>query len=299
MESPNDDTVMTIIPMNANNDLDDAPSNNGVILRHQDAPAGREKDDERTDDVGEEVIAAEDDHTLMQPLLREAADDQDQPSLDQWLVFGFSSDAVETAYQAGQAPARAMGVVAGVPVSGFNFVVFAGFGNAESAMAALGVNSPFPVFMILLLITLAPMTYKMLQAWKPVKHCDLIYTTSCAVTAVICLLVLTSLAGLVFNQGHDISRPEVMGQICRTNAELIFVLVLLRPSPRLVIATCAICALDLSAIGYYTKTFETTTSPTIVAGIFFFGAYNLIAFVVEKSNRISFVHQLSANVRCE
>jgi len=282
--------------MNANNDLDDAPFNNGGISRHQDAPAGRDKADERTDDVGE-AIAAEDDHTLMQPLLRKAADDRDPPSLDQWLVFGFSSDAVEAAYQAGKAPARAMGI-APVAVSFMAMVIFSSLGNAESPIAALGVNSPFPVFMILLLITLAPMTYKMLQAWKPVKHRDLIYTTSCAVTAVICLLVLTSLAGLVFNQGHDISRPEVMGQICRTNAELIVVLVLIRPSPRLVIATCALCALHISAIGYYTKTFE-TTSHTIVAGICVFGAYNLIAFVVEKSNRISFVHQLSANVRRE
>jgi len=50
--------------------------------------------------------------------------------------------------------------------------------------------------------------------------------------------MLSSLAGLVFNRGHDVSRPDVMFKTFQTNSAIIFVIVLLRPSARpVVIAT--------------------------------------------------------------
>jgi len=69
-----DDTVIAVVPMNANDARDDAVSTNGVISRHQDAPVGRETNNECTNNTNHEATSTEAENMLMQTLLHEAKD---------------------------------------------------------------------------------------------------------------------------------------------------------------------------------------------------------------------------------
>ena len=105
--APDDDTMTVVSMIDANDDTmhtDTLPSD----IRP--APPGCEADtDDALADDGDEV----DDNARIHSMLRKAATDPDQPSLDNWqLVFVFSGKAVEDAYQAGQASGRALGVAA-------------------------------------------------------------------------------------------------------------------------------------------------------------------------------------------
>jgi len=59
----------------------------------------------------------DDDSTLVHALLRKAVNDPKQPSMHDWLVSPFSGEAVEEAYQASNAPGRALGLSIGAVFS--------------------------------------------------------------------------------------------------------------------------------------------------------------------------------------
>ena len=239
----------------------------------------------------------DDDEHRMRVLLRTAAKDPNQPSGNHSSVFGFSGKAAEEAYQAGQAPERVQGAMMAVWLGVMGNILFV-VGNADTPAAQIGTRLPVIVLVVLALMILASLTIKMLQAWKPVKPCDLVYLTSCAMTSYLCLFLTMNLVLLVVEEGHAISKPNVLVYTTRAVLIPIVVISLLRPSPRLISATCTLSATQFGALSYYSSTFD-TLGLAIVAGVYFSTTCHLIAFIFERASRVSFVHQLSATRQSE
>jgi len=234
------------------------------------------------------------DNRIMQALLRQAANDPDQPSLDHWQhLSGFSGKAVEDAYQAGQASGRAMGVYASVVLWGFWAVISVNLGNATAASVMMGVD--FPIFTVLLIIGLATLTIKLLQEWKPVKHRKLLFLSCCALAAMTCLTLFVAFYWLVTSEGHAVSRPDLVLWTINALMGPFIMIILLRPAACLISATCTLGAALFGALGYYSDTFDTyPLLCSVLAGITFTVTMHMMWFILESTSRTSFVHQLSA-----
>jgi len=248
-------------------------------------------EDAATDDGDES-----DDTAIIHALLRKAAADPDQPSLDDWrLVCGFSGKAVEDAYQAGHASIRAQGVMVSLFLCTGGFLTQRrGVGNASKMHRMLELN--FPIFGILLLFILTPLTIKLLQGWKPVKHRHLVYMTSCALAILTFVIMLVVFLWLVIDQGHDVSRPNLVMWTFIGLMIPIYIVIFIRPSAWLTSTACILGAALFGAVGNYSNTFD-SYAVSIVAGVFLAGILHITWFVIESTSRISFVHQLSAMTR--
>jgi hypothetical protein len=280
--APDDDT-MTVVSMIDANDNDMYTHTLPSDIRP--APPDREADtDDALADDGDEV----DDNVRIHSMLRKAAADSDQPSLDNWLLFGFSSKAVEDAYQAGQASGRALGVAATTVLWATWTLLTTATGNATRPEI---LGWAFPIISTLFLIALAPF------AGKPVKHHDLVFLTSCAVATLSCLIQLVAVSWLFIEQGHAIMRHDIMAWTFYAVMPPVF-LIMMRPSAWLTSATCIMSGLQVGAIGYYSNMFDVSIV-SILGGISFCGTMHMMWFVVESTHRISFVHQLSATRHAE
>jgi len=275
-------------------------------------------DEGATVTIDTNAMHAQSDNALILAVLREAAADPDQPNLDEWLrelVCGFSGKAVEDAYQAGQASGRALGVVVMTLLWGLAGLFTHTLGNATTASEMLGLN--FQLFSVLMVITLVPFTIKLLPEWKPAKNRNLMFLTCCALATQLLLMQFVVFLWLI-DQGHAISRPDIMvwtfacliGPVCEfalptrnccsqtpgltlppcRDADMIM---LARPSALLISATCTMATVDFGALGYYTKTFD-SLAVSIMAAISFHLTLHVMWLILENTSRTSFVHQLDA-----
>jgi len=224
MDATRDEAMTTVVPIIVI-DANDTRALPGGTALPTTAPVDREAHNNDGD--------GHDENAAIHTMLLEAAADPEQPSLDRWqLLSGFRGKAVEEAYQAGQASVRAMGVAVEAVLYTFWVMLTIEEGNGTSSSEMLG--SDFPVFAIMLGLTVAPLTIQMLQEWKPVKHRSLvqIYVTCCCATgSAACLILLVALVWLVIDQGHAVSRPDlVVWNLSNLLCPLLMIL-LLRPSP--------------------------------------------------------------------
>ena len=253
------------------------------------APADRKSTVVQIESNAEDEL---DDDALIHTMLRKAAADPDQPSVDHWqLLSGFSGDAVEDAYQAEQASGRVRGVYAGFTMVALWTILTNLLGNGTAASKMLGLD--FPIFLVLHIISLAPLTVKLLQEWKPVKHRILVHMTCCAIAALTVLVLLAACWWLVMDQGDAVSRPNLVTWTTCALVGYIYTILVLRPSIFLISATCTVASLLLAALGYYSGSFD-NYSVAIVACIFFNVMMHMLWFILESTSRTSFVHQLSA-----
>jgi len=284
--APRDKNTTNGVPMV---DISDTNTRGHCTLASVDAAddSDAHNEDALTDDGADES----DDKALVHTMLREAAADTEQPSLDDWhlVVRGFNGKAVEDAYQAGQASGRMLGVtVSSLFYLMAGIVVLMGDGTTASTM--LGLN--FPLFTSTGIIILVPLTIKMLQAGKPVKHRSLVYLTCCALATLGFLQMLVALLWVI-GQGHAVSRPDIMVWTYMAVMCPIPQLMMLRPSAWLTSATCTTSATLVGVMGYYSNTFN-SPAVSIAAGILYNVAVHTMWFIFENTIRISFVHQLNA-----
>jgi hypothetical protein len=133
-DPPCDDAMTTVVPV--------------VDINQTTRPMASEgpnNEDALTDGGADES----DENAAVHTMLREASADPRQPSLDHWRsLSGFTSKAVEDAYQASQAPGRALGVAAAAVMWTLWGILTVNFGNATAAAAMMGLD--FPVFIVLL-----------------------------------------------------------------------------------------------------------------------------------------------------
>jgi signal transduction histidine kinase/ActR/RegA family two-component response regulator len=235
------------------------------------------------------------DSALMRNLLRQAAVDPDQPSLDDWLISSFSSEAVEDAYQAGQAPVRASGIVVASILSIVWGYVLNDLGNAPQVVATWMERTLRFSFVNRVAYTLfvLPFLFYMMQAWNPIKHRKLVNTTC------ICLVILNTIVTTVtLPPFSSVTEGNIFFDAAASLAGMFwalmtpfFVIVLFRPSILLISPMSFSSAFQFGIMGYYSQTFD-TVGLALGAGIYFLMTMQVIAYFGERSNRVSFVHHI-------
>jgi hypothetical protein len=295
MASPDDERAITVVQMDDNDAVDRSGG-------HENAP---EADCEaHNTEIDNTVIDANrhdynnDDETLLRALMREAAMDPDQPSLDNgWVaVTGFRGNAVEEAYQAGHAPFRAQGLMIGTllgVLTSFTTTWEAGGGSTTSMAEMMGMDPLFQPLFFLFLLLLAPMCFVLFRGWNTVTHRNLIFMTACTMTVFYCLEQAGGYLPWHISQGRNISSADVMATAFRIGLGPIFVMHLFRPSLWLTSATCIISSTQMGIVGYNSKMVGTVGLAT-ASGIFTCLMWHMMLFISERDHRLSFMHQLRA-----
>jgi len=200
--------------------------------------------------------------------------------------FGFKGEAAEAAYQAGQTPARALGVV----VAPLLFLGWRMLFTVLDGVLVLILRAC--LLLIFMLFFWAPLIFKLLTSRKVVKHRGSVDMICTLLTAYILLSAAFSLPGVI-STAHAITMANIDFSTFQVITIPLFWIHLLRPSPRQISAVCTTLSGMFGLLRYYNETFDTLGSATLAAFV-----YNamllLMAFICEFTNRVSFVHQLSA-----
>lgn len=233
----------------------------------------------------------DDDNALMLALLREAAQDPDQPSLSHWLIFGFSSDAVEAAYQAGHASRRALGIVWMAILWPIFRILFTVLGNAAPAGPQDAVYQSIQLLCVVLIGV--PFTVKVVPVWKPVKFRNLLSKTCDAFVCVTIAVIIFANMPKQSRVCSDLTRADVMAATWWANMVPVYGALLLRPSPWLISTLCTVNAVRMGHLAYCANAFDSVGS-TIVFCICLNMGLHVLIVLLESAYRVSFVHQLGA-----
>jgi len=236
------------------------------------------------------------DNKLAKTCLRQAADDTEQPNEDQWLVFGFGGRTVEDAYQAELAGGRAQGVITTSIMVGVWGSLFAASGTVDPAEVLLIDEKDVPVFLILealfFFLSVGPFAFTFFQAWSPVKHRALVGMTINAMVFLVSLVTALAHIPAVFSTRHKISGPNIMSATARSLVIPLGELVLLRPPLTTMSVSITVHSVLFATTGYFGNTFG-NVGLAVTAGAAFNTTFHVMAFISERTNRLSFVHQLS------
>jgi len=89
----------------------------------------------------------------------------------------------------------------------------------------------------------------MLREWKPVKHRKVVYVTSCAMATLLLLVVRAGFSGII-QEGHAVSKTNLVVRSFQSLMGPVVMILLLRPPAWLISATATVGGLLFSVIGY-------------------------------------------------
>jgi len=102
-----------------------------------------------------------------------------------------------------------------------------------------------------------PFVFTFSQAWHPVKHRDLVYTTANIMVTVVSLVTVVGHIPSVWSTGHAITSAGVYQTTARCMVIPLCESLLLRPSRTTMSVTCTVHAALFATTGYFANAFDT------------------------------------------